>query len=199
MGRYRKHREPHRRGRSDQLDLLSKEVTEPSYFQRQTVMSTASIDAEVAWFNVNRGFGFVEVSDGSQAYLHIHVLEAAGCHGVSEGMRLKVRIEESLKGPQVAQVLEISREITKPAPILQPSGNLAGGSSARQESGGTVKWYNAEKGFGFITPENGKKDVFVHASALTRSGLAGLMETQKVFIECEHGKKGLEVRHIRLA
>lgn len=199
MGKYRKHREPRRRGRADQLDSLSNEVAEPSYFQRQTVMSTASIDAEVAWFNVNRGFGFVEVSDGSQAYLHIRVLEAAGYHGVSEGMRLKVRIEESLKGPQVAQVLEISRDTTKPAPVSQPSRNLAGGSSARQESGGTVKWYNAEKGFGFITPENGEKDVFVHTSALTRSGLTGLMEAQKVFIECEQGKKGLEVWHIRLA
>ena len=80
---------------------------------------------------------------------------------------------------------------------------LAGGStastSAHLESEGTVKWYNPEKGFGFIAPDNGEKDVFVHATALTRSGLSLLVEGQKVLIECAQGKKGLEVRSIRLA
>jgi CspA family cold shock protein len=80
---------------------------------------------------------------------------------------------------------------------------LAGGSSAstgaQLESEGTVKWYNPEKGFGFIAPDNGEKDVFVHATALTRSGLSVLVEGQKVFVECGQGKKGLEVRSIRLA
>lgn len=55
------------------------------------------------------------------------------------------------------------------------------------------------KGFGFIAPENGEKDVFVHATALTRAGLSALVEGQKVFIECGRGKKGPEVRNIRLA
>ncbi|ATU94580.1 cold shock domain protein CspD (plasmid) [Phyllobacterium zundukense] len=65
------------------------------------------------------------------------------------------------------------------------------------ERAGTVKWYNPEKGFGFIAPDNGEKDVFVHATALTRSGLSMLEEGQKVFVECGQGKKGLEVRSIR--
>ncbi|ANT55000.1 cold-shock protein (plasmid) [Mesorhizobium amorphae CCNWGS0123] len=68
-----------------------------------------------------------------------------------------------------------------------------------QQSGGTVKWYNPEKGFGFTAPDNGEKDVFVHASILTRSGLSLLVEGQMVFVECGQGKKGLEVRSIRLA
>ncbi|RWO01662.1 MAG: cold-shock protein [Mesorhizobium sp.] len=67
------------------------------------------------------------------------------------------------------------------------------------ESEGTVKWYNPEKGFGFIAPDNGEKDVFVHATALSRSGLSLLVEGQKVIVECGQGKKGLEVRRVRLA
>ncbi|RWN46919.1 MAG: cold-shock protein [Mesorhizobium sp.] len=67
------------------------------------------------------------------------------------------------------------------------------------KSQGTVKWYNPEKGFGFIAPDNSEKDVFVHANALNRSGLSVLVEGQKVFVECGQGKKGLEVRSIRLA
>jgi CspA family cold shock protein len=45
---------------------------------------------------------------------------------------------------------------------------------------GVVKWYNATKGYGFITPENSKKDVFVHSSAISNSGISGLHENQKV-------------------
>jgi CspA family cold shock protein len=48
---------------------------------------------------------------------------------------------------------------------------------------GTVKWFNATKGFGFITPDNGGKDAFVHISALERSGLDNLVEGQKVQFE----------------
>ncbi|MGI9356433.1 MAG: cold-shock protein [Rhizobiaceae bacterium] len=50
---------------------------------------------------------------------------------------------------------------------------------------GTVKFYNSQKGFGFIEPENGEKDVFVHATALERAGLSGLDEGQKVEFETE--------------
>ncbi|MCO5066784.1 MAG: cold-shock protein [Rhizobiaceae bacterium] len=64
---------------------------------------------------------------------------------------------------------------------------------------GTVKWYNSEKGFGFVAPDIGEKDVFVHASVLTRSGLSVLMEGQRVVFQSGHGKKGREVRTIRLA
>lgn len=67
------------------------------------------------------------------------------------------------------------------------------------EGEGTVKWYNPDKGFGFIAPYNGEKDVFIHATTLSRSGLSVLQEGQKVLIECGPGKKGLEVRSIRLA
>jgi CspA family cold shock protein len=48
---------------------------------------------------------------------------------------------------------------------------------------GTVKWFNSQKGFGFIEPENGGKDVFVHISAVERAGLSGLNEGQKVSFE----------------
>jgi CspA family cold shock protein len=52
-------------------------------------------------------------------------------------------------------------------------------------STGTVKWYNDQKGYGFIAPDQGGKDVFVHASALERAGIRGLSEGQKVSYEIE--------------
>ncbi len=55
---------------------------------------------------------------------------------------------------------------------------------------GTVKWFNTTKGFGFIAPEDGGKDVFVHISAVERAGLTGLADNQKVEFELIEGRDG---------
>jgi len=200
MGKYRDHREPRRRRHEDDSSIsFIERISEPGYFQQPATVTADAVDAEVVWFNASKGFGFVKLSDGTEAYLHIRVLEAAGSRGVSEGARLKVVVEEGSRGHQVAQVLEISDHMPRTPANARRAGAPTGETGVQLESEGTVKWYNAEKGFGFIAPDNGEKDVFVHATALTRAGLRVLEEGQKVFIECGPGKKGLEVRSIRLA
>jgi CspA family cold shock protein len=79
----------------------------------------------------------------------------------------------------------------RPATVSQVVG-------ATSESIGTVKMYKTDKGFGFVGQDNGGKDVFVHASALTRAGLSGLTEGQRVRMQVGQGQKGLEARSIEL-
>jgi CspA family cold shock protein len=62
---------------------------------------------------------------------------------------------------------------------------------------GTVKWFNSEKGFGFIAPDDGSADVFAHFSAITGNGYRNLEEGQKVEFDTERGQKGLQAANIR--
>ena len=62
---------------------------------------------------------------------------------------------------------------------------------------GTVKWFNSEKGFGFIAPDDGSADVFAHFSAITGSGYRSLEEGQNVEFEVVQGQKGLQAENIR--
>jgi CspA family cold shock protein len=71
-------------------------------------------------------------------------------------------------------------------------------SDTSVEETGVVKWFNADKGYGFITLSDGGKDVFVHVSALERSGLTSLSEGQSVVVDVVEGRKGPEAARIRL-
>jgi len=169
------------------------------------------VEAVVKWFNPEKGFGFVELSDGSgDAFLHIRALEAAGHDTVAPGTKLGVRVGQGQKGLQVTDVLELDASTAEavvpraPRPMGGGMGGPRGGGFARptgpaEEHTGTVKWYNPEKGFGFISVEDGGKDVFVHRSALQRAGLNDLMEGQRVAIQVVEGQKGRETQSISLA
>ena len=80
-------------------------------------------------------------------------------------------------------------------PLTAPGRRTLAGGNHRGDitmAKGTVKWFNATKGFGFIQPEGGSKDVFVHASALERAGISHLDDGQKVTFDLERGRDGRE-------
>ena len=71
--------------------------------------------------------------------------------------------------------------------------------SSKRMPTGTVKWFNAEKGFGFITPDDGSQDLFAHYSAIEASGYRSLEEGQRVEFEVTQGQKGPQAAAIKLA
>jgi CspA family cold shock protein len=200
MSKYRNHREPRRRG----FDGDGPQEPEATYFQRETepspaVTNSPPVDVQVLWFNADKGFGFVKLADGSNAFLHVSALENAGHRAVSQGMELSVRIGQGQKGPQIAEVLNVrggSPSVADRSSDSQGRGEDSDASNA--EKAGTVKWYNSEKGFGFVAVEGSSKDAFFHVSVLKRGGLESLEEGQRVVVEVAQGQKGLEVRSLRL-
>jgi|SRR5689334_6937170 CspA family cold shock protein len=166
-------------------------------------------DATVKWFNPEKGFGFVALSDGSgDAFLHANTLSQAGHSSVSPGATMRVRIGQGQKGRQVSEVISVDESTATPTRSGMRSAGMGGGGGAPARRGpptgpsvemrGTVKWYNATKGFGFVAPTEGGKDVFVHASALQRAGITQLAEGQSIMMDVVQGAKGPEASAIRL-
>jgi CspA family cold shock protein len=130
------------------------------------------VGATVKWFKAEKGFGFVVVGGAGDAFLHAAVLERSGHGAVQPGATLQVRTEQGQKGLQVSEVLEVSastatRDVghgSRPAERRLANSQLPLGQTVPIE--GTVKWFSADKGFGFVAPNSGGKDVFVNASAL---------------------------------
>jgi len=172
----------------------------------------------VKWYNPEKGFGFVELTDGSgEAFLHVSAMERVGHSALEPGTTLIVRTGQGQRGPQVVEVVSVDTSTAEPqAPRSSrqgPFGSGAGGSrfsgssgsrgparsvdlSRAREERGTVKWYNAEKGFGFITPDDGGKDLFVHRSTVERSGGTDLPEGLRVRVKIIAGQKGPEAGEI---
>jgi len=164
--------------------------------------SVMPVRGQVKWFNPAKRFGFVELSDGSgDAFLHVSVLSRLGIDTVQPGETLELRVAPGERGLVVIEVIGVDSSTAvafKRPRTSSPSPYDRAGSEAPVEETGTVKWYNAVKGFGFITRDGGGKDIFVHASALQRAGIASLSEGQRVVVGIVEGRKGPEAGSIQL-
>ncbi len=178
-----------------------------------------AVDATVKWFKADKGFGFVELGDGSgDAFLHVGALQAAGHEAVPPGAKLKVVASKTMKGMQVSRVISVDTSTATAPPPRSPrpfdgggdrgdrGGGFGGGRpqrfqpdmSSAVEIGGRVKWFDATKGFGFIAGNDGGKDIFVHVSVLRNAGLQQLVEEQAVNVKVVETPKGREAVAISL-
>jgi cold shock protein len=202
-------REPRRRGFDDDEpfghDVRAPRTSRPfggGMPREPAAAEGPAAEATVKWFNPEKGFGFAELADGSgDAFLHIAALQAAGHDTVQPGAKLRVNVGQGAKGPQITRVLEIDESVAAPPRRgAQGSGasRYAPDPSTAVDMVGTVKWFNADKGFGFVACDDGGKDVFLHVSVLQRSGVAHLAEGQRVSMGVVDTPKGREAVSISI-
>ncbi|HEX3501146.1 MAG TPA: cold-shock protein [Stellaceae bacterium] len=166
------------------------EDRESGYSRADEIQPGRRVEAKIKWFNATKGFGFVTLSDGSKdAFLPMAILRRAGYDEAREGAPIVCEVGIGAKGPLVLNVLNIDnsaapaeRRVSSPASTLD----------------GVVKWFEPEKGYGFIAPDGGGKDIFIHITALRRSGVTALDTGQRVRVDAVDGKKGLEADRITL-
>ncbi len=168
----------------------------PGFFREDTPPGQR-VEAKVKWFNASKGFGFVSPTDGSQdAFLPMAILRRAGYEDVREGASIVCEVSAGAKGPLVTNVLNVDNS-TAVTP-QSGAGGFDRGPRPSTTMEGAVKWFEPEKGYGFISPDGGGKDVFIHITALRRSGVNALDPGQRVRVEVVDGKKGLEADRIEL-
>jgi CspA family cold shock protein len=165
----------------------------------------------VKFFNGQKGFGFIVRDDGGEdVFVHISAVEQAGLTGLADGQPLGFTLVD--RGGRISATdLKIEGEpmaVQERAPREDRGGGGGfgggsgggfgggggGGAPQRQLTGekasGTVKFFNAMKGFGFISRDDGQPDAFVHISAVERAGMAGLNEGDRIEFELEVDRRG---------
>ncbi|MDB5667863.1 MAG: cold-shock protein, partial [Alphaproteobacteria bacterium] len=158
----------------------------------------------VKFFNGQKGFGFIVRDDGGEdVFVHISAVEQAGLTGLAEGQPLDFTLVD--RGGRISATdLKIEGD---PLPVEDrgpPRDRDAGGFAGAGAGGGrgpqreltgekatgTVKFFNATKGFGFITRDDGQPDAFVHISAMQRAGIPSLQEGDRLEFELEVDRRG---------
>lgn len=173
----------------------------------------------VKFFNDAKGFGFIAPDDGgSDVFVHVSAVERAGLRGLVEGDQVLFELEQDRRSGKLAAVdLQVIGSAPGGAPRAPRAAfggrgfesrdrgafgrNSGGGGADRQPAGsgsGVVKWFNPTKGFGFIQPNDGGADVFVHISAVERAGLSRLEDGQPISYEIEQDRRSGKASAVNL-
>jgi cold shock protein len=173
----------------------------------QSAGETFRLAGKIKWFNRSKGFGFIIPNDGSgDVFLPLSALERAGHSEAPDGASVVFEWMQGPKGRAVAQVLEIDVSTATPRAPREnrfrggrgDGHDEQGGGGATESLDGVVKWYDPARGFGFILPNDGSKDIFVHVTALRRSGIEMLEPGQPVRMMVAQARRGREASSLQL-
>lgn len=136
----------------------------------------------VSWYEPTKGYGFITPDDGG-AEMFVHSSAIVGGGVIVEGQRVAFLVVPGEKGPQADHLLPLKAQEA-------PRAAVSDGAD------GAVTWYDPDKGFGFITPDSGGENIFVHAKSLT-GGLSELSEGDRVTYDVIAAEKGPQARDVR--
>jgi CspA family cold shock protein len=162
------------------------------------------LTGKIKWFNRSKGFGFIVPSDGGgDVFLPLSALERSGHNEAPDGASIVFEWMQGPKGRAVTQIIELDASTAAPRPPRENRPRSRDshdeGSGPAESLDGVVKWYDPARGFGFVLPNDGGKDIFVHVTALRRSGIEMLEPGQPVRMMVSQARRGREAGSIELA
>lgn len=180
-------------------------------------ISQASAKGRVKWFNSTKGYGFITLDGGGDAFCHASALQASGHADVPPGTTIVCDLADSQRGLQVVAVHSVDTSTAEAPAPRGPRRDFGGGGFGGGYGGGgyggggyrdsapsgpmvegKVKFFNDQKGFGFVMPDSGSGDIYLHASALRRSGIQAVEPDQRIRYSTRQGNKGVEVDRVEI-
>lgn len=164
---------------------------------------TLIIDGHVKWYDAVKGYGFVIPEDGgSDVMVHASCVRAFGKVALAEGSEIKLSAVVGPRGLQAQAIMEVSdaspapvagfAEDSRPTEFIGPEVEVGPLEPAR------VKWFDKQKGFGFVNVFGNPEDIFVHMETVRRCGFQDLSSGEGMAISTFRGPRGLMVAELRL-
>jgi CspA family cold shock protein len=158
------------------------------------------VEAKLKWFNCPNGFGFLipENNEDIDAFVHITTLQKAEIESLGDGARFLCYIDQCPKGAIVTEILELLDPGEDPKEIPKKNMNQEDIEKLETfEMEGEIKWFCTDKGFGFVTADDGEKDIFVHQSCLDRCKVNEINTGMRVRMDVQLVNKGREAVNIK--
>lgn len=164
------------------VDYVEEETQEPE-----------QVSGVVKWFDVRKGYGFIIPDDQrSDILIHFTVLREAGYTAAPEGATIVCTVTQTTKGLQAQKLIQIDLSTAVNAQALNDSsGILADIENVGDFENCEVKWFNRERGFGFLTRNDDNADIFIHMEILRAYGFRELRQGQPIMARFGEGPKGL--------
>ena len=163
-------------------------------------VDVTQVAGKIKWFDVAKGFGFIVPDDNSpDILLHVTCLRRDGYRTAYEGARIVCEVLKGPKGLQALRILSMDESTAVHPSQLPPANTRVKVTPTSELERAWVKWFNREKGFGFLTQGEGTPDIFIHMETLRLYGLTELRPQQEVHVRYGPGPKGRMATEIRPA
>lgn len=159
------------------------------------------IEASVKWYHPEKGYGFLIQDDTlKDIMIHFSTLAAVKCPYIEEGDRIVCDIGPGKRGLHVIRVIEVKFGSSGPRSLSSFSRPQATSfdPESLEEIEGVIKWFKPAKGYGFVCPDDGGQEIFLHSSVLYMAGYKSLSPGVRVLVKASNSERGQEARILRV-